>query len=205
MDIATAIGSVFAAFGLSGAAGLNAWIPLFATGLLDRLGAIDLASPYSDLSSTPALIIMGAGLVLDFVGDKVPAVDHVLHVAGTVIAPVSGAVVFIAQTGTHTEIPPVASLLIGSAVSGSFHAGRSALRPVSTATTAGAGNPILSLIEDVSSVVLTVLAVVAPILAFLLVVAALVALAVSFRSLRRRGKARRAARAAAAAGAPPGG
>jgi Domain of unknown function (DUF4126) len=205
MDIATAIGSVFAAFGLSGAAGLNAWIPLFATGLLDRVGVIDLSAPYSDLSSTPALIIMGAALVLDFVGDKVPTVDHVLHVAGTVIAPVSGAVVFVAQTGTHTDIPPVAALLVGSAVSGSFHAGRAALRPVSTATTAGAGNPILSLIEDVGSVVLTALAVLAPLLAFLLVLAVLVALAVSFRTLRRRWRARRAAKELAASGAPPGG
>lgn len=196
MDIATAIGSVFAAFGLSGAAGLNAWIPLFATGLLDRVGAIDLAAPYSDLASTPALIVMGAALVIDFVGDKIPAVDHTLHVIGAVVAPVAGAVVFVAQTGTNTEIPSVVSLLLGAAVSGSFHAGRSALRPVSTASTGGAGNPVLSLIEDIVSVALTVIAVVAPILAFIAVMGVLVALALSFRTLRRRWKARRAAKAA---------
>jgi hypothetical protein len=34
MDVTSAVGSVLAAFGLSGAAGLNAWIPLLATAIL---------------------------------------------------------------------------------------------------------------------------------------------------------------------------
>ena len=52
MDTATAIGSLFAAFGLSGAAGLNPWLPLFASALLQRLGAVDLGDPFGDLATT---------------------------------------------------------------------------------------------------------------------------------------------------------
>ena len=52
MDVTSAAGSILAAFGLSGAAGLNAWIPLFVTALLGRTGAIDLAAPYDGLEST---------------------------------------------------------------------------------------------------------------------------------------------------------
>ena len=91
MDPTTAIGSVLASFGLAGAAGLNAWLPLFASALLDRLGVVDLGAPFDELSTTTGLVVLGTLLVLDFVGDKVPALDHALHAVGTVIATASGA------------------------------------------------------------------------------------------------------------------
>ena len=75
IDVATAAGSLLAAFGLSGAAGLNAWIPLLVAGLLDRAGQLELADRYDALATTPGLIVLGALFVLDFVGDKVPAID----------------------------------------------------------------------------------------------------------------------------------
>ena len=53
LDVATAAGSVLAAFGLAGAAGLNAWIPLLAAGLLDRAGQLQLAEPYDAIATTP--------------------------------------------------------------------------------------------------------------------------------------------------------
>jgi len=52
MDPATALGSAFAAFGLSGAAGLNAWIPLLVTGLVHHFGWIDLPDHYDALGTT---------------------------------------------------------------------------------------------------------------------------------------------------------
>jgi flagellar biosynthesis protein FliQ len=59
-------------------------------------------------------------------------------------------------------------------------------------TTAGAGNPVLSLIEDAGSGLLVVVAFVLPVLAFLLVVGLLVALFVGWRRVRRRRAAARA-------------
>src|SRR5215216_5278230 len=90
--------SVCAALGLSAAAGLNAWLPLFGAALAERLDLVDLAQPFDDLSGTGALVVLGVLTVADFVGDKIPAVDHVLHAAGTVIAPASGAALFTGQT-----------------------------------------------------------------------------------------------------------
>ena len=87
LDVATA-------FSLSGAAGLNAWIPLLTAGLLDRAGQLQLAEPYDALATTPGLIVLGVFFVLDFFGDKVPAVDHVLHAIGSVVHPASGAILF---------------------------------------------------------------------------------------------------------------
>lgn len=182
MGLDTAIGSVLAAFGLSGAAGLNAWLPLFASALLDRLDVVELAAPFDQLSSTGGLVVLALLTTADFVGDKIPLVDHVLHLLGTAIAPVSGAILFTGQTGLETDLPTLAAVLLGGATAGTIHAGRSAVRPVSTATTAGVGNPVLSLTEDAGSLVLVVIAFVLPFVALLIVIA----LAAGFFSLRRR-------------------
>ena len=79
VDIETAIGSVLAAFGLSGAAGLNAWLPLFVSALLHRLDVVELSNPFDELATTTGLIVLGTLTVLDFVGDKIPVIDHALH------------------------------------------------------------------------------------------------------------------------------
>ena len=177
--------SVFAAFGLSGAAGLNAWLPLFAGALLERLDAVDLAAPFDELSSTTGLVVLGVLTVADFVGDKIPTVDHVLHTVGTMIAPLSGAALFAGQTGADTDIPTLVAAIAGGTTAEAVHAGRAAVRPASTAGTAGLGNPILSLLEDLGSGLLTLLAFVVPVLALLVVVALLAGIVLLWRRMRR--------------------
>jgi Domain of unknown function (DUF4126) len=178
--------SICAAFGLSAAAGLNAWLPLFAGALLTRLDAVDLAQPFDDLTGTGTLVLLALLTVADFVGDKIPAVDHVLHTIGTVVAPVSGAVLFTGQTGVEDDVPTLVAALLGAGTAESIHAGRAAIRPLSTIGTGGIGNPVLSLLEDAGSALLTLAAFVVPVLALLLVVALAVAIVLAWRRARRR-------------------
>jgi hypothetical protein len=163
--------SLCTAFGLSAAAGLNAWLPLFAGALAQRLDLVDLAQPFDDLSGTVALVVLAVLTIADFVGDKIPGADHVLHAVGTVIAPVSGAALFTGQTGPDTDLPTLAAVLLGGSVAASIHAGRATVRPISTVGTAGLGNPVLSLIEDLASLGLVVAAFIVPVLAALAVIA----------------------------------
>jgi hypothetical protein len=185
LDVATAAGSLLAAFGLSGAAGLNAWIPLLAAGLLDRAGQLQLAEPYDAIATTPGLIVLGVLFVLDFVGDKVPAIDHMLHAIGTVVHPASGAIVFAGPTEAPTDIPSVILFALGATVAGSLHATRATIRPASTTLTAGAGNPVLSFGEDVSSAVLSVVAVLAPLLGVLMLIVVAAVAVLWWRRIRR--------------------
>ena len=191
VDVATAAGSLLAAFGLAGAAGLNAWIPLLAAGLLDRAGQLQLAEPYDAIATTPGLIVLGTLFVLDFVGDKVPAIDSLLHAVGTVVHPASGAIVFAGPTETPTDIPSIVLFALGASVAGSLHATRATIRPASTTLTAGAGNPVLSLGEDLSSAALSVLAVLAPLVGFLILLVVAVTAVLWWRRVararRRRG------------------
>ena len=191
LDAATAAGSVLAAFGLSGAAGLNAWIPLLVAGLLERAGQLELAEPYDVIATTPGLIVLGVLFALDFVGDKVPAVDSLLHAVGSVVHPAAGAIVFAAPTEAPTDIPSLVLFALGAGMAGSLHATRATIRPASTTLTAGAGNPVLSFGEDVTSAVLSVVAVLAPLVGLVLLIVVAVAAVLWWRRVararRRRG------------------
>ncbi|MBA0045841.1 DUF4126 domain-containing protein [Mycobacterium sp. NPDC050853] len=192
MEITAAISAILGAFGLSGAAGLNAWLPLLAVGAADRFGWIELGQSYGWLSSTPALIVVGIVFVLDLVGDKIPALDSFLHAVGTLIAPASGAILFTAETSLSSNLPPAVAAILGAITAGSVHAGRTVARPFVTGTTAGVGNPLVSTAEDGTSLVLTILALAVPILAFVVVLVLLVGLGwLTFRAIRwARGRRR---------------
>lgn len=194
--------NLFGAIGLGAASGLNAWIPLLGLGLAERLGWVTLTQPFDALGSTPALLVLGALFLLDLIGDKIVVIDHVLHAFGTVVAPLSGAIVFAAQENLLSQSHPWLAAGAGMVLGESMHLGRSALRPAVTAGTGGVGNPIVSAIEDAFSAVLTLLAVVVPVLAFLFLLA-MVFFAVRFlrRWRRRRNEAR--ARAPGIVATPP--
>jgi hypothetical protein len=176
------VGGLLTAFGLSSATGLNAYLPLLVAGILDRTGAVKLGEGFHGLSSWPILAVLAVLLIVDLVGDKVPAVDHIFHMVGMVIHPIAGALAFASTTGAVQHVNPTVALIIGAITGGSLHVARSSVRPVSTVATAGIATPFVSAAEDVSAGVLTALAFLLPIL----VVLALVVVVYGFFRLRRR-------------------
>lgn len=174
------------ALGLSTAAGLNAYLPLLILGGLARwTDLITLDAPYDALSDPAVMIAIAVIGVVDFVGDKVPAIDSVFHTIGVVVAPVAGALVALAATGNEA-IDPAFALVLGVAAAGATHGARSIVRPASTAFTGGVGNPVLSLGEDTISTVLSFSAVIVPVVAFGLVIALFALLFVGVRRVWRR-------------------
>jgi hypothetical protein len=175
------------AFGLSTASGLNAYVPLLTVGLLARYtNLIHLNPPYDALTHPVVLILLAVLAVLDFIADKVPAVDHVLHLVGLVIHPIAGAILFLAASSDAGAVHPVLAAVCGIILAGGTHAARMVTRPVSTATTAGLANPVLSFCEDVVSLFLSVLAVIVPVLAALLLLLCIAVLVLRFRRRWRR-------------------
>jgi hypothetical protein len=179
------------ALGLAGAAGLNAWLPMLIVAIAGRSGAIDLSDPYTDLTTDPALVILAVGFAADFVGDKIPAVDHALHAIGNVVHPIAGGVVAASQAGT--DVDPTVLLVAGAVTSGGIHIGRESVRPFGTVLTGGIANPIMSLIEDVGSLGIAVLALAAPVIAALLVVGLIALIIVALIYAKRWRDRRRAA------------
>ncbi len=157
---------VFSAFGLSASAGLNAYIPLLVISLVARYtNWINLNPPWDTLTSGWIIGLLLVLTLIEFFADKVPAVNHINDAIQTFVRPVAGAVVFAASAKVITDIHPVISLAAGLLIAGSVHAAKSvAVRPVVTATTGGAGNVPVSILEDVISTAMSILSLVIPII-----------------------------------------
>jgi hypothetical protein len=184
--VAETLLSLATGLGLSTAAGFNAYLPLLITGILARTtDLITLDAPFDRLEEPVVLGVIAAIGVVDFIGDKVPAVDHVLHAIGLVLAPVAGAVLSLGATSDAGVVPAVA-LIVGVLAAGATQGARASVRPLSTATTGGVGNPILSLGEDGLSATLSFTAIIVPLIALVLCAAILVLLVWAVRRARRR-------------------
>lgn len=153
---------IFSAFGLSASAGLNAYLPLLIVAVCGKLGVFKLNAPFDALTSWWAIGVLVVLLIVEMFVDKIPAVDTVNDIINTIIRPAAGAILFAASANIVTNISPVISIVLGLLVAGGVHAVKMTARPVVTATTAGIGNPVVSVIEDVVSGITSLLAVLLP-------------------------------------------
>ncbi|HEY3340678.1 MAG TPA: DUF4126 domain-containing protein [Anaerolineae bacterium] len=177
-----ALANIVSAFGLAGAAGLNAYIPLLIVAILGRTEVIKLTSPFDALTSwwvIGALVIL---LIIEVVVDKVPGADHVNDVIQTFVRPTAGAILFAANAGIVRDASPVLALVIGLTLAFGVHATKAAARPAINATTVGLGAPIMSVMEDVTAAVASLLAIYAPVL---FIICALVLGFVIFRLIQK--------------------
>lgn len=181
-------------FGLASAAGLNAYIPLLALGLLSRFtDLVNLPHGWAWLENGWVMAIVAVLLVIEVIADKIPALDSVNDAIQTFVRPTAGGIVFgsgtAAQTAAVTDpgafaqsghwIPVVIGVVVALVVSLT----KSAVRPAANVATAGVAAPVLSTMEDVTSIGLVFVAILLPVL--VLVVVALVAWA-AFKLWRRR-------------------
>ena len=181
---------VIAAFGLSASAGLNAYIPLLVVSLLARFtNLINLSDRWQALESWWIIGLLIVLSVIEFFADKIPAVNHINDLIQTLIRPTAGAILFAASANVITDVNPILSLAIGLLVAGGVHATKSLLvRPVVTATTAGAGDVPVSILEDIIATVVSVLSVVIPILVAIILLILIIWLIwwITNRSIKRR-------------------
>lgn len=156
---------ILAAFGLSASAGLNAYIPLLVVSLLAKFtDLIKLSEPWSAMESWWIIGLLIVLSTVEFVADKVPAVNHVNDAVQTLVRPTAGAILFAASANVITDISPVLSIAAGLLIAGSVHVIKSvAIRPAVTATTAGMGDVPVSIVEDVVSTSVSLLSVILPV------------------------------------------
>ncbi|HEX3549460.1 MAG TPA: DUF4126 domain-containing protein [Candidatus Elarobacter sp.] len=153
------------AYSLSTIAGLRASLTVVAVSIAIHVHAFAPPPELAWVGSNVTLAIAAAFAVADFFGDKIPIVDHLVHVVHVALAPVAGA---IAAAGVDTSGATNVSALgifgvLGGANALGVHGLRAATRGGSSAISAGALNPVLSLADDVVAVAGLALAFIAPI------------------------------------------
>ncbi len=161
--------------GLSAAAGLNAYIPFLVVALIARFtDYITRPVGYEWIESTWAIGIVAALLLAEVILDKIPAVDTINDTIQTFIRPSMGGLIFAATTAaaqldnsTWMKDNPWVSVVLGVLISGLVHTGKMAARPAINVGTLGTGAPVVSTLEDISSLGLSLIALIAPVLVIL--------------------------------------
>jgi hypothetical protein len=167
MDTVTYLEVGLLGMGLAASSGLNTFLPLLILALAARfhMFGVDLNGSFAWLESNVALVTLGVATFVEIVGDKVPAVDHALDVAGTVARPAAGALA--AASVFHNTDPAFATLLgiiIGAPTALSFHTAKAGTRATSSVGTLGLLNPLLSFLEDMAAIIMIFVALLAPFL-----------------------------------------
>ena len=169
-------------FGLATAAGLNAYIPLLALGLLSRFtDLITLPQGWAWLENGWVMSIVGVLLMIEIVADKIPALDSINYAIQTFVRPTAGGIVF--GSGTAAQTPAVADpgafaqsgqwipVVMGVITALVVSLTKSAVRPAANVATAGVAAPVLSTVEDATSVSLVFIAILIPVLVVLVALA----------------------------------
>ncbi len=167
--------------GLSSSAGLNAWLPLIIYNLgvrFDFIGESDM--PVAEtITSWESLAVFTVLLIIEMIVDKVPVLDSFNDIVGTVVRPVAGAALMVASTGElgdtfSPELVQLFSIISGGTSAGGVHAVKALSRPLITGSTAGTGNFVVSLLEDILAVGVSLFAIVLPFIILFLAVSVVV-------------------------------
>ena len=171
--------------GLAACAGLRAFLPLLVVGVAGRFDLVPLSDNFAWLADWPALIVLAVAVLAEVLSDKFPAVDNFLDMIQVFVKPVAGTILV---ASVVTELTPlqttVLALILGSGTAGTVHVVKAKTRLVSTVSTAGFANPILSVAEDTASLTGSVLSLIVPPVVVLVLVFILVFLYVQVRKGR---------------------
>lgn len=153
--------------GLAAAAGLRAFLPLLmlSAAVHFELLGVTLNESMRWLGSTGALVALSIATAVELTADLIPYVDNVLSVIGNVTGPIAGVIASWAAFGDlDPSTAAIAGLIIGAPTALAFSTAQTGTRAVSTASTGGLANPVVSVIEDVIAFVTSLIALILPLL-----------------------------------------
>lgn len=171
--------------GASFAAGLNVYATVATLGLLAQTGVLNLPPSLDLLASWYVIGAAGAMFLIEFVADKIPAIDLIWNALHTFVrVPVAALLAY----GATTQLGPGDQLLsafLASGIAFAAHSTKTAVRTAVTPSPEPVSNIALSLGEDVVAVGLTWFAVTYPYIAAAIVVIALILIVFLLRYIYR--------------------
>ena len=154
MDVVQILLSLSLGLGLAAACGFRVFIPPLMMGVGSRLDLYKLEGSFVWVDDTWAIAIFAVATLLEIGGYFIPWIDNLLDAVATPAAIVGG--IFVTSASLEGELDPSAqwtlSVIAGGSVSGVIQLGTVATRAISTGTTGGLANPIISMLEAIASV-----------------------------------------------------
>lgn len=157
--------------GLSAASGFRVFVPLLVMSAASLLGWFEPMKGFEWLSMPAVCIGLAIATICEIGAYYIPWVDNALDTISTPAAMVAGTIATMAvSSGEISQFASwAAAIIVGGGTATAVQMSTVAARGVSTATTGGIANPVLSTGEWISAAVLSVLAFLAPVFVVILV------------------------------------
>jgi hypothetical protein len=183
------LGTLGFAMGSAWLSGINLYATVLTLGLLQRMNLAHLPGDLGYLSHTWVLVVSGALYLVQFIADKVPAVDSAWDMVHTFIRVPAGAILAATAFAHFDPSVRLTALLAGGGIALSSHTAKTATRLAANTSPEPFSNIALSLLGDALAVGGTLLMSVHPAALIAIVIAALILSIVLLRwmwsSLRR--------------------
>ncbi len=169
--------SVALGIGLSAACGMRVFAPFAVMSAAALTGQLGLSDSFSWIGSYPALVLFSVATLIEVLSYYIPWVDNLLDTIATPAAILAGAIV---TASVVTDMSPMMrwtlAIIAGGGTAGIIQLGTTWVRGVSSVTTGGFGNFLVSTGEWMGSLTVATLSVFFPFLVLIFVVILLAAL-----------------------------
>ena len=156
---------------LGWASGLRFYAVVFVTGLAGYLGWVNLPAGLQALQTPLVLGASGFMLLVEFLADKIPALDSLWDIVHTVVRVPGGAMLAAAVFGVDNGTMAVVAGLLGGTLAAVSHTAKSTTRTAANTSPEPFSNFGLSVAEDVTTAGLLWLVLTYPLVALALVIA----------------------------------
>lgn len=171
--------------GLSAACGFRVFVPLLVMSVASLMGWFEPMKGFEWLAIPSVCIGLAVATICEIGAYYIPWVDNALDTITTPAAMVAGTLTTMAvSTGEMSQFASwAAAIIVGGGTATAVQMGTVAVRGVSTATTGGIANPLVSTGEWISALVVSLLSFIVPVL---VVIVGIILMVVAVRWLRKK-------------------
>ncbi len=165
--------------------GINLYATVLTLGLLQRFGLAHLPGDLAYLSHNWILAVSGALYAVQFIADKIPAVDSAWDVVHTFVRVPAGAVLAATAFAHFDPKVRLMAMLLGGGIALTSHGAKTATRLAANTSPEPVSNFLLSLLGDALAIGGTLLMAVNPVVIIVVVLVAVVSSLLLFRWIWR--------------------
>ena len=155
MEVIQIILSLSLGLGLAAACGFRVFIPPLMMGVASRFDLYELEGSFVWVGEDWAIAVFAVATLLEIGGYYIPWIDNLLDAVATPAAIIGG--IFVTSASLEGDVDPsiqwILAAVAGGSTAGVIQLGTVATRAVSTGTTGGLANPIISTLEAVASII----------------------------------------------------
>lgn len=158
--------------GLSAACGFRVFVPLLVMSIASLVGWFEPMKGFEWLAMPSVCIALAVATVCEIAAYYIPWVDNMLDSIATPAAMIAGTLTTMAvSSGEMSQFASWASaIIVGGGTAGAVQMSTVAVRGVSTATTGGVANPLVSTGEWIGAILLSILSFLVPVLVVILII-----------------------------------